>query len=177
MKQTVGRFISRAAEVLGVPASTLRYYEKEGLIEFNRNSENNYREPSMQDLLQLLDIIMYRSLNIPIAEIKSCMQADMPTLNELFDKSAEAVKKNIEFLSATALRINERKSILEKASRLSEKQPSVISAALPSTSAFSYDNKSDIKLMLTDCTRTGIEFETRNGKPSFIVFETSCSHN
>ena len=54
--------ISRIADIVGLNASTLRFWEKENLIRFERNSDNNYRRPSFQNLLQEWAILMFRSL-------------------------------------------------------------------------------------------------------------------
>ena len=71
------RHISKVAAIMGVRASTLRFWESKGLVNFERNEENRYRVPSAQNLLQTVDVMLYRSLDMSIEEIKSCFGADL----------------------------------------------------------------------------------------------------
>ncbi len=39
--------VSSVADIFGLNASALRFWEKEGLIRFERDAENNYRLPTL----------------------------------------------------------------------------------------------------------------------------------
>ena len=54
-----------------LPASALRYWDDEGLIRFERSKDNHYRCPTSQTMLDICDVIFYRSLSLSIKEIKS----------------------------------------------------------------------------------------------------------
>lgn len=56
-----GYSISEAAKKLGVAHSTIRHWEKEGLIEPHRDAENSYRKYSSADLRKLLVIRTLRT--------------------------------------------------------------------------------------------------------------------
>ena len=53
--------------------ATIRYYEREGLINPKRN-ENGYREYVPEDVQQLLKIKLLRKLEMPIEQIRQLQQ-------------------------------------------------------------------------------------------------------
>ena len=161
--------ISRIADIVGLNASTLRFWEKENLIRFERNSDNNYRRPSVQNLLQVWDILMFRSLGIPIAEIKSCFDADIATLLNLLDKSESATERRIRELEASLSRIAERKSAIRRVEELLADEPVVKYVRLPEVRPLDYADKSDMELMIADCTLTGLTMESADASPDFVV--------
>lgn len=62
--------IKQTAEKMGIPADTLRYYDKEGIISPKR-SENGYRQYSDNDISTLKNIIVMRYAHFSLAEMKS----------------------------------------------------------------------------------------------------------
>lgn len=161
--------ISRLADIMGLNASTLRFWERENLIRFERNSENNYREPTVQNILQIWDIIMFRSLGIPIAEIKSCFEADCSTLLDLLEKSETTIERRIRELQASLNRISDRKSAIHRVEELLVQEPCVRKVRLPEVRPFDYAVKEDIELMIDDCTLTGLTMENGDSAPVFVA--------
>ena len=62
--------IGEMAKLFDVSTDTLRYYEQEGLLQSQRNSENGYRYYSYEDLFVFMDILLFRSLGIAVKEIR-----------------------------------------------------------------------------------------------------------
>lgn len=54
----------------GLPAQSIRYYEREGLILPARNQENRYRDYSTEDVEKLETIAFCRKLGVPINDIR-----------------------------------------------------------------------------------------------------------
>jgi len=75
--------ISTISETLGIPASTLRYWESMGLISLSR-CDNNYREYSYSSLLNLSDICYLRNLGIPVKAIKEYQTLSLADSNALY---------------------------------------------------------------------------------------------
>ncbi|MBR3785171.1 MAG: MerR family transcriptional regulator [Firmicutes bacterium] len=65
MRLTVGEI----SKVLGLPSESIRYYVREGLIQPEKNAENNYWEYSSEDLLLITDIMFYRDMGLSIHSI------------------------------------------------------------------------------------------------------------
>ena len=61
--------IGEIAEILGVPASRLRYWESVGLLDCGRQAENQYRAYEAGDLMRISDLMFYRSLGLSIKSI------------------------------------------------------------------------------------------------------------
>lgn len=62
--------IKDAAEMMGVPTSTIRYYDKEGLLPFMERLESGYRVFTEKDIATLRVIDCLKKTGMPIKEIK-----------------------------------------------------------------------------------------------------------
>ena len=62
--------IQEISKIFGVPKSTLRYWDQEGLIHLERNEENHYREFNITTMYDIIDIMTYRALSMSIEDIK-----------------------------------------------------------------------------------------------------------
>ena len=72
--------ISRISEITGIPADTLRYYEKEGIISPKRH-ENGYRFYDESDITVLKYIVVMKYARFSLSEIKS--------MTELFGRAPD----------------------------------------------------------------------------------------
>ena len=61
--------IGQAAQLTGLTISNIRFYERKGLLEPERNDQSKYRNYSEQDIRRLKQIILYRKMNMPIENI------------------------------------------------------------------------------------------------------------
>lgn len=62
--------IKDAAKLMGVPTSTIRYYDKEGLLPFMERMESGYRIFSEKDIATLRMIDCLKKTGMPIKEIR-----------------------------------------------------------------------------------------------------------
>ena len=60
--------IKEVEQILEVPRATIRFYEKEGLIDPKREG-NRYRDYSEEDVEQLKRIIILRKAGLPLSDI------------------------------------------------------------------------------------------------------------
>lgn len=70
--------IKEAAEKTGIPAETLRYYDKEGIVSPKR-SENGYRQYSDNDISALKNVIVMKYAHFSLAEMKIIEELSMHT--------------------------------------------------------------------------------------------------
>jgi len=61
--------IGEVAERTGLSISNIRFYEKKGLIEPDREQESKYRDYTEEDVKRLKEIILYRKMDLPIETI------------------------------------------------------------------------------------------------------------
>lgn len=72
VEETYG--IKQIAEFLEIERSTLRYWESEGLFASRRNRGNSYREFSFDLLLDIVDIVFYRGLGVPVKRLRNARE-------------------------------------------------------------------------------------------------------
>lgn len=87
--------IGEVSQLLGITPETIRYYEKEGIIMPNKDQMNGYRYYTIQNINELLDVIFYRRIDVPIQDIRNIINKgdfdDMCNLIQL--KSIEMTAK------------------------------------------------------------------------------------
>ncbi|GAA0084399.1 MerR family transcriptional regulator [Clostridium sp. CTA-7] len=88
--------LKEVTELFNIPKSTLRFWEKKGIINPNRNDINAYREYTKKDLLKISDILYYRFTNYSIKSLRNIetfsLEEKEILLKEMFDEII--VKKN-----------------------------------------------------------------------------------
>jgi len=96
--------IGQAAKKTGLTISTIRYYDKEGLLPFVKRTESGIRQFDENDIEWLLLICCLKNSNMPLEQIKIfinwCMEGDA-TLKQRLDMFVVhkmAVRKNLEQL-------------------------------------------------------------------------------
>ncbi|MBP2654637.1 MAG: transcriptional regulator, MerR family [Firmicutes bacterium] len=98
MKQTWT--IGEMAKLFDVSTDTLRYYEKEGLLHSDRNSENGYRYYSYDDLFVFMDILLFRSLGVAVKEIQPLVTTKkLGEIKDILKHNDHLIEKKIEALT------------------------------------------------------------------------------
>ena len=87
--------IGEVAKITGIPTSTLRYWEEEGLIRSARDEHNEYRKYSIKSVIDILEIAFYRELRIPIEELRDISNLELNDLEDIFLKTEEQVNCEI----------------------------------------------------------------------------------
>jgi len=102
--------IKIASEKTGLTKKAIKYYENEGLISPLKNSENNYREYSDEDIVKLNLIGALRALDITIVDIKNVI-IGKKSLPETLIEAVKKIDENINYLGKSKLIIT---SLIEK---------------------------------------------------------------
>lgn len=104
--------IQQVANMTGIPATTLRYYDKEGLLPFLERRSSGYREFSDIDLASLQIVQCLKATGMSVAEMKQFsdwVRGGDATLKErldMFMRRKEAVERQIEELQRSLAVIN-----------------------------------------------------------------------
>ncbi len=77
--------INQVEELVGITKKNIRFYEEQGLISPERNRDNGYREYSLKDVELLNKIKLFRSLEVPIEEIKK-LETEEASVTECLDR-------------------------------------------------------------------------------------------
>ena len=104
--------IQQVANMTGIPATTLRYYDKEGLLPFLERRSSGYREFSDIDLASLQIVQCLKATGVSVAEMKQFsdwVREGDSTLKQRLDmflRRKEAVERQIEELQKSLAVIN-----------------------------------------------------------------------
>lgn len=91
--------IKEAEQITGITSQNIRYYERQKLLTPGRNSENSYREYSDEDINRLKMIRLFRSLDMPIGDIRRLFNGDL-SLEDTIQLQICRLKSEKEKLSA-----------------------------------------------------------------------------
>jgi DNA-binding transcriptional MerR regulator len=84
--------IYQVEELVGITKKNIRFYEDKGLLNPDRNPENDYREYSLADVRTLEKIKLFRKLSVPIEEIKFLQNGKM-SVSECMSAQIERIEK------------------------------------------------------------------------------------
>ncbi|MCM1212581.1 MAG: MerR family transcriptional regulator [Blautia sp.] len=90
--------IKEVEERTRLARSSIRFYEKEKLIEPSRNDKNGYRDYSEKDIENIKKIAYLRTLEISIEDIRNII-SDKVSLTEMIEKQAATIGVQIESLN------------------------------------------------------------------------------
>ena len=109
MVYTVGKM----AELLGIPPSTIRFYDKKGLLPFVERSRGGIRQFTESDRSRLENILLLRRFGFSVEEIKQYVDLEeagpstAPLRLAMLEKRKESLADEIRSLSATLSLIEE----------------------------------------------------------------------
>lgn len=98
--------ISELAASTGVDTETIRYYEKQGLLQEAARQENGYRSYTAAHLERLSFIRHCRALDIPLADVRRLVAFmhnpgdDCGDINQLIDAQIARVKARLKSMRA-----------------------------------------------------------------------------
>lgn len=117
--------IGEIADFFQIPKSKLRYWDKEGLIKLARNANNDYREYSIKAVSEVANVMFYRSLDVPIKDLKKLSGMNINDLAAVLGKTERKIITQMEELANIKKRINNKQKALEKI-KAYEKEPYIL---------------------------------------------------
>ena len=101
--------IKEAEEETGITRQNIRFYEKKGLIQPERNKENDYRQYSEEDIQRLKTIKMLRKLDFSVEDIKEVLEGNTDF--------TQAVRNHLDSLKERKRELSAQINFLEKMER------------------------------------------------------------
>lgn len=98
--------------------STIRYWEKVGLLRLKRDYQNNYRIFDSHSLIDLMDIIFFRGLNIPVKKLKMILHKKPDSTYHALIESEKKLQQEIQQLQNKQAVIKKKKKTLEELFKL-----------------------------------------------------------
>lgn len=143
-----GLSLQEISKILGIPTSTLRYWDKEGLVTFKRNLQNDYRQVSVFTLLDLLDVLDYREMEMPNSKIKQTPQMTTDELLALLSENRIELQAKITKLQQTLSKIDLKEWALQRLKTLEQRKPTLVYRQMPPIYKVDLQNKDDIRKYL-----------------------------
>lgn len=92
--------IGELAALFDVSTDTLRYYEKAGLLSSNRHPDNGYRYYSYDDMVILLDILLFRSMEVSVHDLRPVLTTmDIGAIKEMLQQNQQRVEEKLTALT------------------------------------------------------------------------------
>lgn len=136
--------IGKLSKLFNVPISTLRYWENEGLVDFKRIPENNYRFWSVRTIRTLCDITFYRKLSIPIKKLKQIHSMNYKEIECLLSDSREDLCQKIKTMQETINHIDIKLAQVQTIKELHRTPMEFITTSFPGVRPFHLMDKDDI---------------------------------
>lgn len=92
--------VGEISKILKIPRSTLRYYDKEGIVSPKLRKENNYRYYSRAQIITIKKISTMRKLGLTLEEIKIFF-------SKKSDSRSKEIEKDKELITNVLERVNE----------------------------------------------------------------------
>lgn len=143
--------LKKLASLFHIAPSALRYWDKEGLIRFERSNENNYRYPTWKTMMDICDVLLNRSLSIPVKSIRELPKMSVQQQLHLLDESEDKLLNQIKEIQATLQSIHHKKALLEEADKLEMNEVITLTeVSLPAIRSFTFESKKDMELFIYD---------------------------
>lgn len=112
--------IKEISALLDLPKATIRYWDQEGLIAPLRNTRNGYREFTLAEAMDLSNISFYRSIDIPMKEIRQMLHSPIGMQKDLLQAAGGRLLVKQQQLKQQADRIQMQLQALSELQRLRE---------------------------------------------------------
>lgn len=112
--------VGEVSELAGVTVRTLHHYDEVGLLSPSERSEVGYRMYSYDDLARLQEILIWRQLGFPLAEIASLLDDPDHDRRGALERQRELVSREIDRLEALAAAVDAALEAHKNGTRLKE---------------------------------------------------------
>lgn len=163
------RSVKELAKLFQVAPSALRYWDRLGLIRFTRG-ENNYRHPDFDTMLDLCDVIYYRSLSLSLEEVAQVPRRSVEELEEMLARNRQSISERIRELQEVEGKTKERQAMLARLQGLRRSGFQVVRTALPAMRPFSFEDPALVNTFIHDGYQAGILFENGGALPQYGIF-------
>lgn len=99
--------IGEVSRILDIPTSTLRYYDKIGLVKPMMIGENGYRYYGIEQFDFIFTILLYRILDISLEDMKKSIFTDnIDEIIDIFRKHEKIIDDKINWLKKIKVKLN-----------------------------------------------------------------------
>lgn len=103
--------LDRVSTVLGIPKSTLRYWERAGLLQAERG-DNNYRRYGSRDVVDVSDVQLLRQAGVPVRDLKAIQDMTPTELESYYRGLSSALGEKVQRLVEAQRALWKRASLI-----------------------------------------------------------------
>lgn len=119
--------IGGMARLFGMNASTLRFWEKEGLLKTERNENNNYRDYDYQSLLDISDLVLMKNMGMSLESMRRLPRIGLSGLAALYAGRSDAIAGQIARLEEILRKVNATRELMREFNELYRSKEVVVS--------------------------------------------------
>lgn len=119
--------IGSMAKLFGMNASTLRFWESEGLLKTERNPDNNYRDYDYQSLLDISDLVLMKNMGMTLEDMRRYPCIGLSGLGTLYANRSNALAAQIAKLEEILCKVNDTRELMREFNALYRSKEIVIS--------------------------------------------------
>lgn len=106
--------IGSMAKLFGINASTLRFWEKEGLLRPGRNRGNNYRDFDYQALLDISDLVLMKSMGMSLESMRESPRMSLAGFGTLYAGRSDAIAEQIRRLEEVLGKVRATRELMRE---------------------------------------------------------------
>lgn len=136
--------IGEIAKLLDIPTATLRFWERSGLLSVEKQP-NNYRNYTTRDIIHIADIMHYRTLGVPVAQVREMANHSREEYEQQILTIQSHIADQMAQYEKMQIRIQRKLAHLEEVKRLS--QADYIEETIPFDTVLPFDYLEHDKLL------------------------------
>lgn len=145
--------ISEAARIYGVSTACLRFWEKEGLISFERDESSNYRKISYSMAERIGNLVMFRNLGISVKDLSHMPFVGLEDFDALLVKSERTLIDKFNDILDSIEQIHAERDMLDKIRYLKSAPFRVVKHAMEAIEPYYYYSQESTQSFLTEPNR------------------------
>lgn len=119
--------IGALSDLFSIPTSTLRFWEKKGLIKADRIISNNYRIYDYQTILKLTDLIHMKNMGMSLENMKKYPIMNLGQLEDLYSTHEDMLLETIKHYEEVHKRVTETRRLIQEFNMLTVSEEITIS--------------------------------------------------
>lgn len=181
--------IGDISKLLGIPKSTLRYWESEGLIDLPRDAQNNYRKYNPSSVYTISDLAHYRILRMSLQDMKKLPNLSPTELAGSLKSLDKSLDDKLKELLLAKDYINKKMCYIEEYLRLCANQYKLENPDYDNIYLFSIDDPDAWSIYIKDqyqsillynaekgCIETGLAVSTSESHPTIWRKEDQANY-
>ena len=156
---SVGELVS----ALGIPRSTLLYYESLGIVQPAHDETSGYRSYTNEDVYRLMECVMLKNLGVPPKDVNELLDNE-PFSIQHFDRYIDMARRKIAYHRAQEENLIEMRSMVENLGKVwvEEVEPYYICFDATETGYSGYPSSDALDLLLENLPVSGLGARFQN---------------